>query len=70
MNAYATSPKLPATFREALAVALEGTLTDGEAVDFLNGWLEGHRTGVTFWLDTIAFRRGLPCRWCVPAIAA
>lgn len=70
MNAFHNSPTLPSTVNEAVAIALSGSLTMDEASDFMSDWFAGHRNGVTFWLDTVAFRNGLPVRWAVPPAAA
>lgn len=34
-----------------------------ELADFRANWEKQHVNGVQFWLDTVAFRKGLPCRW-------
>lgn len=67
MNAFTRAPKLPTSLREAINITLCGILSDDEAADFLRDWCAGHRLGVTFWMDTIAFRKGQPGRWEVPA---
>lgn len=59
------NPVLNLLTREALVEALS-TLDDAYIADMAREWWRGNGAGIRFWMDTAAFRAGLPSRWELP----